>query len=66
MLQGRTTLLITHRLHCWQVERREVTKTTHAWSQVVRCRVGEEFAYAPAGGPTVALGVVEKLLLVES
>ena len=66
LLEDGARLLITQRLHLWQVDRRTVTKTTHAWSQVVRCRVGEEFAYAPAGGPAVVLGVVEKLLLVES
>ena len=43
-----------------------MTKTTHAWSQVVRCRVGENFAYVAEGGERVELGVVDKLLLVES
>lgn len=66
LLADGARLLITQRLHCWQVERREVTKTTHAWSQVVRCRVGENFAYVAGGGERVELGVVDKLLLVES
>lgn len=66
VLAGGARLLITQRLHVWQVDRRAVTKTTHAWSQVVRCRVGENFAYVAGGGERVEMGVVDKLLLVES
>lgn len=66
LLAGGARLLITQRLHFWQVDRRAVTKTTHAWSQVVRCREGENFVYVTAGGEAVTLGEVVKLLLVES
>ncbi|WKK60840.1 hypothetical protein QYQ98_07310 [Corynebacterium sp. P3-F1] len=65
-LEDGTRILLTHRLHMWQVDRRTVKKTTHAWSHVVRCRVGENFAYVSAGGEEVVLGIVDKLLLVES
>lgn len=65
-LEDGARILLTQRLHVWQVEGRNVKKTTHAWDQVVRCRVGEEFAYGSAGGEKVVLGVVDKLLLVES
>lgn len=66
LLEDGARLLITQRLHFWQVDRRAVTKTTHAWNQVVRCRVGENFVYETAGGEAVTLGEVVKLLLVES
>lgn len=66
LLEDGARLLITQRLHMWQVDRRAVTKTTHAWNQVVRCRMGENFVYETAGGEAVALGEVVKLLLVES
>ena len=66
LLAGGVRMLITQRLHLWQVDRRAVTKTTHAWNQVVRCRMGENFVYETAGGEAVALGEVVKLLLVES
>ena len=66
LLAGGVRMLITQRLHFWQVGRRAVTKTTHAWNQVVRCRTGENFVYETAGGEAVTLGEVVKLLLVES
>lgn len=66
ILADGTRMLLTQRLHIWQVDGRNVKKTTHAWDQVMRCRVGEEFAYVSGGGEGVVLGVVDKLLLVES
>lgn len=66
ILEDQSRILLTHRLHMWQVDGRSVNKTTHAWEQVVRCRVGENFAYVTAGGERVVLGVVDKLLLLES
>lgn len=66
LLTDGARILLTQRMHMWRVEGRSVNKTTHAWNQVVRCRVGEEFAYVSAGGEKVVLGVVDKLLLVES
>lgn len=66
ILEDQSRILLTHRLHMWQVDGRSVNKTTHAWEQVVRCRVGENFAYVTAGGERVELGVVDKLLLLES
>lgn len=65
VLDGGVRVLVTQRLHAWQVEGRSLKKTTHAWSQVVRCRVGEDFVYTAAGGGEVALGIVDKLLLIE-
>ena len=66
VLEDGTRVLITQRLHIWQVEGRTVKKTTHAWNQVVRCRAGENFVYVPSGGGDGVLGVVDKLLLVET
>ncbi|MBP3949097.1 hypothetical protein [Corynebacterium sp. Marseille-P3884] len=66
LLAGGVRMLITQRLHLWQVDKRTVTKTTHAWNQVVRCRMGENFVYETAGGEAVTMGEVVKLLLVES
>lgn len=66
VLAGGARLLITQRLHLWQVDRRAVTKTTHAWKQVVRCRVGANFVYESAGGEAVTMGEVVTLLLLES
>ena len=66
VLADGSRVLITQRLHLWTTQRRTVTKTTHAWNQIVRCRVGEEFVYVSGGGETVGLGIVDKLLLVES
>lgn len=58
---------VTHRIHVWEVSGRGVNKTAHAWNQVVRCRVEEEFVFSPAGGgEAVSLGVVEKIVLLES
>lgn len=66
VLADGSRVLITQRLHLWTTQRRTVTKTTHAWNQIVRCRVGEEFVYESGGGETGGLGIVDKLLLVES
>ncbi|WP_087117144.1 hypothetical protein [Corynebacterium urinipleomorphum] len=66
ILEDQSRILLTQRLHVWQLNGRSVKKTTHAWEQVVRCRVGEHFAYVSAGGERVVLGVVDKLLLLES
>lgn len=66
ILNDGARILLTQRLHVWQVDGRSVNKTTHAWNQVVRCRVGENFAYESAGGDRVVMGDVVKLLLVES
>lgn len=66
-LQGGNRAIVTHRIHVWTVEGRSAQKTTHAWIQVVRCVVGEDFVFAPAGGgDAVCLGRVNRVVLAEA
>lgn len=67
ILSGGERLLITHRIHRWVVDGRVVTKTAHAWQKVVRCEVGESFAFAPSGGGAeIVLAEVERVILLET
>ena len=64
---GGARALVTQRIHLWQVDRRTVQKSTHAWDRIESAQPGEEFRFAPAGGgEPVALGEVTQILLLEA
>lgn len=67
VLEDGRRCVIGQSVRTWAQSRRDVAATDGPWDKIVRCAEGEEFRYLPGAGlAEVAVGVVERLLVLET